>query len=233
MRDVVALELRHYLVEGPLREPQRHEVQDHWNVLRPLLGVRKPRIARELALSDHRAEPLEEVLGRRREDDPSPVLRLKSTTWPARVLKPAALAHDALPAVERRRVLHDAEGRLVERRVDPLPVAGRVAMAERGHDAERREEPGHVVRIHRGRARGRPISVTVDVPRTPERRSDRRVARPLIQTARLSERGDARHDQTRVDRVQRLPPEAPALEDAGPKVLENDVAPGHQPANDG
>src|SRR3989442_14830058 len=38
--------------------------------------------------------------------------------------------------------------------------------------------------------------------------------------------------QTRVDRVQRLPPEAPALEDAGPKVLENDVAPGHQPAND-
>jgi hypothetical protein len=148
------------------------------------------------------------------------------------VLKPAALAHDALPAVERRRVLHDAEGRLVERRVDPLPLAGRVAVAERGHDAERREEPGHVIRIHRSRARGRPISVTVDVPRTPERRSDRRVARPLIQRARLTERGDARHDQTRVDRVQRLPPEAPALEDAGPKVLENDVAPGHQPAND-
>src|SRR6266446_6671015 len=161
MRDVVALELRHRLVEGPLREPLRHEVQDHWNVLRPLLGARKPRIERELALSDHRAEPLEEVLGRRREDDPSPVLRLKSTTWPARVLKPAALADDALPAVERRRVLHDAEGRLVERRVDPLPLASRVAVAERGHDAERREEPGHVVRIpQRSRTPGRKFSRT-------------------------------------------------------------------------
>src|SRR2546427_9348425 len=61
MRDVVARELRHRLVEGPLREPLRHEVQDHWNMLRPLLGARKPRIARELALPDHRAEPLEEV----------------------------------------------------------------------------------------------------------------------------------------------------------------------------
>src|SRR5436309_6100956 len=225
MRDVVARELRHRLVEGPLREPLRHEVQDHWNVLRPLLGACEPRIARELALSDHRAEPLEEMLGRRREDDPSPVLRLKRTPWPARVLKPAALAHDALPAVERRRVLHDAKGRLVERRVDPLPLAGRAAVAERGHDAERREEPGHVVRIHRGRARGRPISVTVDEPRTSERRSDRRVARPLIQRARLTERSDATHDQTRVDGVQRLPPGAPALEVAGPKAMQYDLAP--------
>src|SRR2546426_8215483 len=99
MRDVVALELRHRLVEGPLREPLRHEVQDHRNVLRALLGAREPGIARELGLSDHRAEPLEEVLGRRREDDPSPVLRLKSTTRPARVLKTAALANHALTAV--------------------------------------------------------------------------------------------------------------------------------------
>jgi len=48
------------------------------------------------------------------------------------VLELTALADDVLAAVERGRVLHDAKRRFVERGVDPLAFAGRVAVAQRG-----------------------------------------------------------------------------------------------------
>ena len=201
-------------------------------MLRPLRGAGESRVAQELGLADHRAEPLEEVLRRRREHDPLSVLRREGTARPARVLETAALADDLLPAVERGRVLHHAKRRLVERGVDPLPLTGRIAMAERGQHAERGEQTGHVVGVHRRRARRWAIVRTVDVPRAAEGRSDRRVAGPLVQGPGLAEGGDARHDQTRVDRVERVPSEAPALEDAGAEVLEDDVALRHQPADD-
>src|SRR5262249_62373424 len=44
--------------------------------------------------------------------------------------------------------------------------------------------------------------------------------------------GDARHHQARVDRVQRLPAEAPAFEHTRAKVLEDDVAVRDQPPHD-
>src|SRR5881628_1705952 len=66
---------------------------------------------------------------RRREHDPLPLERPKCAARPARVLELTALADDALPAVERGRVFHDAEGRLVERGVDPLAFTDRVAVA--------------------------------------------------------------------------------------------------------
>ena len=56
------------------------------------------------------------------------------------VLDAAPLAHHALAAVERRRVLQDAERRLVERGVDPLPFPRGVAVAQRRHHAEGGEE---------------------------------------------------------------------------------------------
>ena len=105
-------------------------------------------------------------------------------------------------------------------------------MAERGHDAERGEEPGHVVGVHRCRARWRPIGGAVDVPGAAERRADRRVAGPLVERSGLAEGGDARHDQPRVDRVERLPAEPPALQHARPEILEDDVALGDQPSDD-
>src|SRR5262249_26327558 len=149
---------------------------------------------------------------------------------PAGVLQAPPLAHDALPSVERRCELEDAEGRLVERGVDPLPLAGRVAVPERGHDPERGEQAGPLVRIHGRGARWGSIGGTRELPGAPERRADRCVSRSLIQGPGLAERRDARHNQPRIDRVKRIPPEAPALENPGPEVLENDVAPGHEPA---
>src|SRR5439155_11593159 len=131
-------------------------------------------------------------------DDPLPVLRLERAAGPARVLQAAALADDALPAVERGREFHDAKGRLVERRIDPLPLAGRVAVAERGHHAEGREEPGHVVGIDGRGARGRPVGRPVHVPRAAERRADRGVAGPLVERAGLAEGGYPRHPPARI-----------------------------------
>ena len=78
------------------------EVEDDGDVLGPLGGAGEARVARKLGLPEHRAEPLEEVLGGRGEDDPPPVERLIGAARPARVLEVAALADDALPAVERR-----------------------------------------------------------------------------------------------------------------------------------
>src|SRR5207248_3080080 len=68
-------------------------------------------------------------------------------------------------------------------------------------------------------------AVTADVPRAAEGRADGGVAGPLAQRARLAERGDARQDQARVERAQRLPAEAPLFQHARAKVLEHDVDP--------
>src|SRR5947209_3694849 len=66
----------------------------------------------------------------------------------------------------------------------------------------------------------------------PERRPDRRVAGPLVQRTRLAEGRDAGHHEARIDRVQCLPAETPALQDTRAEVFENDVAVRDQPAND-
>ena len=97
-----AFELLHGLLERAGGEPLRHQIEDDADVLGPLRGAGEARIARELGLAEHRAEPLEEVLGGRGEDDPVAVERLVGAARPARVLEAAALADDALPAVERR-----------------------------------------------------------------------------------------------------------------------------------
>src|SRR5262249_24952653 len=147
------------------------------------------------------------------------VERSKGAARPARVLELAALADDALPAVERGRVFQDAERRLVERGVDPLAFTGRVAVTQRRQHAEGREQPRHVVGVHRRGPGWWSIGVAVDVPRAAEGRGDRRIARALIERTGLPEGGDPRHHQTRIDRVKRLPAKSPALEHARPEVL--------------
>src|SRR5947207_1837628 len=102
------------------------------------------------------------MLGRGGDDDPALVLGAKGPARPARVLDAPALAYHALAAVERRAVLEDAEGGFVERGVDPLPLTGGIAVAERGHHAEGREEAGHVVGIDRRGPGRRPVRRTVE-----------------------------------------------------------------------
>jgi hypothetical protein len=48
----------------------------------------------------------------------------------------------------------------------------------------------------------------------------------------LSERGDARHHQARVNTAQILPAQVPALQGAGAKVLCDHVDEGHEPTDD-
>ena len=196
------------------------------------VGAGETWVAGQLRLAEHRAEPLKQVLGRSGEDDPSPVERLIGTAWPACVLEVPALTHDTLPTIEGRCVFHDAEGRLVEGRVDPLPLASRVAMAQSGQDPECREQSGHVVGIHRRRPCGRPVRMPVHVPRPAKGRADGSIPGPLIEWPRLAEGGDPRHHQPRVDRVEHLPAEPPPLEDPGAEVLEDDVARGHEATGD-
>src|SRR5687767_10662560 len=172
------------------------------------------------------------MLSGRGEHDPAPVERLVGAAGPARMLERTTLADHALPAEERGRVFEDAEGRFVESGVDPLALAGRVAMAKRDHDPERGEEPGHVVGIYRSGPRRWTIGMAVQIPRPPEGRRDRRESRPLVEGARLAEGRDARHHQTRIDRVERLPAEPPALEHARAEVLEHDVAARDETPND-
>src|SRR5207237_8508660 len=99
-------------------------LEDDAEVVRTLRRAVEERVPRQLRVAEHDAQALEEVLGGRREHDEAMVLRLEGAARPAGVLQAASLAHHALPAVERRRELHDAERRLVERGVDPLPFPG-------------------------------------------------------------------------------------------------------------
>src|SRR5262249_42139648 len=85
---------------------------------------------------------------------------------------------------------------------------------------------------HRRRPGRWSIGVAVDVPRATEGRGDRRIARALIEWASLPEGGDPRHHQTRIDRVERLPTQSPALEDAGTEIFKNNVAVGNDPSHD-
>src|SRR5262249_50430051 len=91
------------------------------------------------------------------EHDVVAVPRAEGAARPSRVLDATALAHHPLAPVVRGRVLEDAESRLVERGIDPLPFPRGVAMTERSHHAEGGEETRHVVRIHGRGARRRPI----------------------------------------------------------------------------
>ena len=148
------------------------------------------------------------------------------------MLDSSTLAHHSLAPVERGRVLEHAEGGFVERGVDPLPFAGGVAVAERGHDAEGREEPRHVVGVDGRGPGGRPVGRPVEIPGAPEGRGDGGEARPLAQGPRLTEGGDAGHDQRRPELVEILPAQSPGFEHAGPEVLDDHVAEGHEAAND-
>ena len=232
VRNVVGLQLLDGLLEGSGREPLRYKPEDDVDVLRTLCRAGETWVAGQLRLIEHRAEPLKQMLGRSSEDDPSAVKRLIGTAGPARVLKVPALTHDTLPTIEGRCVFHDAEGRLVEGRVDPLPLASRVAMAQSGQDPKCRKESGHVVGIHRRRPCGRPVRMPVHVPRPAKGRPDGSVAGPLIEGPRLAKSRHTRHHQPRVDRVEHLPAEPPSLEDARAEVLEDDIALGHEAAGD-
>src|SRR5262249_21606778 len=128
--------------------------------------------------------------------------------------------------------VEDAEGRLVEGGVDPLPFPGGVAVAEGGHHPEGREEPRQVVGIDGRGARGGTIGGAIQIPRAAEGGSDGREARALAQWPRLAEGGDARHDQRRPELAEILPAEPPGLEDAGPEVLDDHVAHRHEAAHD-
>ena len=226
------MQLGHGLVEGPRGEPPRGHIQDDVDVLGTFARAGEARILGQVGLAEHHAQSLEQMLRGRGEHDEASVLRLERAARPARMLQTAALAHHALAAVERRGVFHDAERRLVERGVDPLALTGRVAVAQRGHHAECGEQSRQVIRIDGCRARGWAVGVAAEVPGAAEGRADRRVAGSLAQRTRLPERGDARHDQAWIQRVQRVPAQAPFLQHARAEVLEHDVDLRHQTTHD-
>src|SRR5215831_17480424 len=228
VRKVVGAQGLEGLVGRPRVEPGLRHVEELDHVLGAPFMARELGILRQLRLAEHDAEPLEEMLGGGGEHDVVAVPRAEGAARPSRVLDAASLAHHALAPVVRGRVLEDAEGRLVEGGIDPLPFPGGVTMTEGSHHAEGGEEARQVVGIHGGGTRRRPIGGPIQVPRAAEGRGDGGEARALAERARLTESSDARHDQRRPELAEILPAESPGLEDAGPEVLDDHVAHRHE-----
>ncbi len=131
--------------------------------------------------------------------------------------------HTAELVVGHRR-LHERGDRLVDGDVDLLALAG----GPRPH--ERREGPRHrehrrerVAQADAGPRRG-PVGAARRVADAAHGLAD--AAEPGLagQRTGLAEPADVDEDELRVPGGQRLVPEAPALERAGPEVLEDDVA---------
>ena len=150
----------------------------------------------------------------------------------------------ALPAernadvrIRRHLELRGVHRRLPARRVDPLAVAGRVAMEQRHH-----RRGGRVGRTHHlGRMTGRAqrifLADVIDqrgrvVAGQTHRAFDEVGALPIAIRTGLPERRDRGDDQPRIQRVQSLVAETEALEIAGPMILDEDVGVGDQALED-
>ena len=131
---------------------------------------------------------------------------------------PEAVVEDHLLADER-------EQRLVDGEVDDLapPVALHVALVERDHRGVGAENRGERVAEPHRRERGRVLGKAVQMRPAGERLGQRPEAGLVAQRPVLAPAGDAHHDQAGVLGRQLLVAEVPALERAGPEVLDQDV----------
>ena len=126
----------------------------------------------------------------------------------------------------RRLEVEHAHHRLQQRGVDPLALAGALALEQRHQDAVRQEHAGGEVGhgdadAHRALARQ-----ASDRHQPAEALGDLIVTGAIAIGAALAEARDAGVDDPRVDRAERLVVDAEAVLDVGPEVLDDDVGPG-------
>ncbi len=135
-----------------------------------------------------------------------------------------AFLHRSVHRVSRRQFVGAAEHRFVERRVDILPAAGLLLVAQREQHADATVEAGEIVAQRRraGRHRGA-LGHAGEIGQTAHRMRDAGKPGAVLVRTSLAIAGDAQHDQSRVQLVQDFPTDAPFLHGAGTEVLDQDV----------
>src|SRR5262249_44727891 len=209
---LMQLELARHILEGMRGEPGFNHLRHLGHVRGALRGGGKTRRTGEFWLLNHGAQSLEQVLGWRCEYDPTTVLGLACPTRPGHVLQPTTLADYPLPAIQGDSVFQNAEGRLIQRRINPLPFARGVTASQRGQHTKSREQASEIIRTQGWRPAGRPIRRAVEVPRPTKRRANGSEARTMAPRSSLSESRHPRHHQAWVKAAQVIPTEMPALQ---------------------
>ena len=152
------------------------------------------------------------------------------TGQPARELEPAALGRDAVGEVPRRDHGEPGLRPARHRDVDELPLAGALALVQRGEDRPGRHqraaaEVGDLARGRHGRAAGRAAQPEQPVAR----QVVEVVAGPPAVGPLLAVAGDRAVHEPRVLLPQALVADAQAVEHARPERLEQDVVLADQP----
>ena len=125
--------------------------------------------------------------------------------------------------VERRPVVEEREHPVLTRDVDDLPAPRRVARHDRGEDADRAEEPLHVVAERAPAARRRIVGEPGERHEATRRLGDDVVGGPPAPRPRLPEAGETPHDQAGLVGAERRRIEPPPRERAAREVLDQHV----------
>jgi hypothetical protein len=117
----------------------------------------------------------------------------------------------------------ERDGRLVERDVDEAALAGAVALAEGGEDAERSPQAGRLVDERGAGADAGPVRLAGDADDPAYSLHERVVARLVAERADAAERADRAVDEAGVARAEGLVAEAALVGEPGPEALDEDV----------
>ena len=143
-----------------------------------------------------------------------------------------ALAGIAFELVFRDEGFHHREHGLVDGRVDHLAFAGLLPVVQRGERAEGGVEARETVAERDAGARGHAVGFAHHIAQAAHGFTDGRVAGAGGIGAGLAVAGDADHDEAGVDGFQGVVAEAPFLERAGAKILEQEISLRDQLADD-
>ncbi len=225
-RRLALRERLHHLLRRPLADPLLDDLVELVDVLDPAHVVGEPRLLDQVRTTDDAHHALGDRLRAGREPEPLAVLREVGV---ARGGEGSAVAgsalHDAELVVEEGLRAEHPEERLIDREVDDLApaLAAVLAPPKRDHHGRAARERGDAVpERERGQCR-RFVRPAVDVREAGDRLGERPEPRQVAVGTGLAEAGRAHDHQLRVDLVQDVRPEVPALERSRPEVLDQHV----------
>ena len=195
--------------------------------------VRQRRVSGQVGPADHAHQPLENAVAIARHQRVSAVLAAVSIGGRNAGQGAAArFAHRTKGAVLGQQAFHAVEHRLVQRHVNHLALTRAVAVLQRqqnaDHAVQRRQRVAHAhTHPHRHTA-----GLGRQVAQAAHGLGHHAKTGAVTVRATLAVTAHAQHDQPRVQPLQGVRPQAPALHGAGAKVLYHHIAFGGQPAHD-
>ena len=190
------------------------------------------RILAQFRPAHHRRHPLPDAVLVAADQDAAVAGRIDIGRRDLRQDRAGAFADMAGDRIFRHRRFHIGEHRLVDRRVDHLPLAGLVAVLQRHQCAEAGVGGGERVTDRKAGPAGRAIRLAHDIAHAAHRLADAAIAGAVRIGAGLAIAGHADHDQPLVDRAQRLVIQTPFFQRAGTEILEQEVGFLDQPLDD-